>query len=499
MITNRADNPFIKKFSDCGFFYIYDVNTNQLVEVEKSVYDIIDEYVDDKTNGIESPSNGTYGNQGIKEIMEKINKARVENGLFSNFRPKKVTLGLNTADGVRELHAKGLSQIIIEVSRICNCNCAYCATSGKYSKSKNFKIHMSRETCRKAVDFFCERALNSEDAYISFYGGEPLLRFDLIRETVEYVKTKYQNKKYSFNLTTNGTLINKEILDFLIENDFSIMVSLDGPEHINDRYRRFKNGKGSFKRILKNLEFIREYNKDYYSSRVSISCVLAPPFDKIDDILDFFSTYKIFKEIKDKIRSNTVDTSGTSFIEDFDLGDSFNDYSTISNKFIERFKKAILDNNLNNLTIEKTQVYNILYNFAKRAVKSLYDHVQPLGACHIGMRRVFVTTNGDFYICERAGDNYKIGCVDHGFDYERIAFYYRKLEEVLEDCRSCWAIIYCERCWALIGNLDEFTGKRKEEFCTMNKKIIEKAFKLYTQLLREDPDCLKVFKDVIVG
>ncbi len=74
-----------------------------------------------------------------------------------------------------------------------------------------------------------------------------------------------------------------------------------------------------------------------------------------------------------------------------------------------------------------------------------------------------------------------------------------KLEEVLEDCRNCWAINLCERCWAVIGNLEEFTGKRKEGFCTMNKKIIEKAFKLYVQLLREDPDCLKVFKDVIFG
>ena len=114
------------------------------------------------------------------------------------------------------------------------------------------------------------------------------------------------------------------------------------------------------------------------------------------------------------------------------------------------------------------------------------------------MKRVFVNTSGDFFICERAGYDYKIGCIDHGFDYERIAYYYRKLDEVLESCKDCWAINLCERCWAAIGNLDEFKGKEKEKFCTMNKKIIEKAFKVYVQLLREDPDCLKVFKDVII-
>jgi uncharacterized protein len=101
------------------------------------------------------------------------------------------------------------------------------------------------------------------------------------------------------------------------------MVSLDGPEQINDRYRRFKNGNGTFKRIMRALKFIREYNKEYYSSRVNISSVLSPPFDKIDEILDFFSNDKILDEIKGNIRSNIIDIGDTSFIEDFGLEESF--------------------------------------------------------------------------------------------------------------------------------------------------------------------------------
>jgi uncharacterized protein len=313
------------------------------------------------------------------------------------------------------------------------------------------------------------------------------------------VKEKYVNKKFGFNLTTNATIFNKEILDFLIDNDFLVMVSLDGPEQINDRYRRFKNGKGTFKRIMKTLKFIREYNKDYYSRCVSISSVFSPPFDKIDEILDFFSNEKTLVEIKGNIRSNLVDTSDTSFIEDFGLEESFMEYPGVYNTFILRLKKAILNNSLSNLTIEKKKVFSILYNLARRQKRRLFDHVRPFGACHIGLRRVFVTTNGDFHICERAGYDYKIGCIDHGFDYERIVYYYRKLEEVLEDCKDCWAIHHCERCWVLIGKLEEFNGKIKEQFCNRNKKIIEKAFKLYVQLLREDPDCLKVFKEVTIA
>jgi uncharacterized protein len=404
MTSNRNIKPFIKKFCDSGFFYIYDVNTNQVVEVEKPVFTIIDEFVDDKVQSVDSSSEENYKPRNINQIMDKIKKAKSEYGLFSNFKPKHVTMGLKTADGVRQIHSKGLKQMVIEITRDCSLNCAYCPTSGKYSHPETFKTHMSRETCRTAVDFFCERTLNSEETYITFYGGEPLLSFELIRETVNYVKKKYDKKKIVFNLTTNATLFTKEILDFFIENNFYILVSLDGPKQINDRYRRFKNGKGTFNRIMKNLKSLKEYNKQYFLRRVSISSVLAPPYDKIEETIDFFSNDKTLDEIKDKIKSNLVDTRDTSFIEDFNLKESVKDYSTVSNKFIERLKNAILNNYLNHLTIEKTQIFNILYNLSMKPIKKLYDFVTPLGACHIAMRRVFVTTNGDFYICERAGD-----------------------------------------------------------------------------------------------
>jgi uncharacterized protein len=155
----------------------------------------------------------------------------------------------------------------------------------------------------------------------------------------------------------------------------------------------------------------------------------------------------------------------------------------------------ILARDLSNLTIEKSTIHSILKNLARKPIKRLHEHSQPLGACHIGLRRVFVRTNGDFYVCERSGDDYKIGSVDTGFDYETIAGYYRKLEEVLADCRNCWAISYCDRCWAVMGDIYKFIGEEKEKFCSYQKTLIEKAFKAYTELLREDPDCLKVLKD----
>lgn len=257
MKSGEYGKPFIKKFSDGGFYYVYDVNTNRIIEVEKPVYDIIDEYDDDNAGEIYAAYKGIYQISVLKHSIEEIKNAIMEQGLFSNFRPEKVALGARTSEEVKKLHENGLHQILLEITRECNHNCGYCSTSGKYANQGKSPNYMSEMTCRHAVDFFCERAFNSEKPFISFYGGEPLLRFDLIRNTVAYVNKRHGKNKFNFNLTTNGTRLNKKIMDFLIENDIRLMVSLDGPQKINDRYRRFKNGKGTFNRIMKNLEFLK--------------------------------------------------------------------------------------------------------------------------------------------------------------------------------------------------------------------------------------------------
>jgi uncharacterized protein len=500
MTSNVSIKPFIKKFKHNGLFFIYDVNTNQIVEVEKVVYDIIDDYEDKNARLIEAKYKGIYSIPELSSTIERIEDARKKNGLFSNFRPKKVTMGLRRVEAIKEFHSKtGITQMLLEITRACNLKCLYCPTSGKYADTVSGQSHMSKEICLKAVDFFCQRSRHSRDPFISFYGGEPLLKFDLIKETVQYVKKKYDTGKYRFNITTNGTLLDKEIIDFFIDNNFYLMISIDGPEQINDRYRIFrKNGMGTYRTIMRNLEFLRNYNIDYYSQDVSISSVLAPPFDDVDETLNFFSKDKTLSDInaRGRIRSNLVDTRGTTFIEDFNLEESIMELKSVNNKFLQRLKRSILGDHLERLTIEKgNPIYSILQNLAKKPIKRLRDFVQPLSACHIGLRRIFVRTNGDFYICERSGDDYKIGCIGTGFDFEKIAGYYRKFEEVLEDCRNCWAVTHCERCWAQVGNPDDFTGKKKEEFCSYNKQMVESAFKVYTELLSKDPDCFKVFED----
>lgn len=494
MTTNDLKIPFVKKFEDGGDFYVYDVNTNRIIEVDKPTFDIIDEYEISNVEQLEIKFREKINPIELKRSIAEINSAREEHGLFSTFRPETVTMGSRNADDVKKLHRFGLNQLVLEITRQCNLNCRYCSASGKYADHETSQIHMNSATWRQAVDFFCQRTDSYQEPFITFYGGEPLLKFDVIKEIVEYVNSRYKDKKYNFNLTTNGTVLNKKIYNFFVENDFSVMVSLDGLKEVNDRYRLFKNGRGTFKRIMNNLEFMKKQNPEYFYRQVSIACVFSPPFDKRDEIINFFSSQAVFDKIRENMRSNLVDTRETSFIEDFGLEEDMAALQNIEEKDIERIKEKILGNRLSSLTIEKNKIYSILYNLSRRHKKGLRKQVQPLGACHIGLKRVFIRPDGSFYICERSGKEYKIGSLDTGFDYHQIAHYYTVLEDKLKDCRNCWAQLFCERCWVQLGNIEEFEGERKERFCLYNKNAIIKAFKLYVQLLRENPDSLKVFK-----
>jgi uncharacterized protein len=500
MILTQPAGPFIKKFSDDGSYYVYDVNTNQVVEVEKSVYDIIRDYVENDHEPIIKKYSSNYNQAEIKESIHKIKQAREEYGLFSSFRPSKITMGTRRAEPIKRLyHERGLDQLLLELTGSCNLKCRYCNVSGQYAHSSAMQNHMSKETCRKAVDYFCSRANKDKKTAVNFYGGEPLLKFQLMEETVKYITKRYGDN-YSFNITTNGTILDKDMADFFTRYDVDLLVSLDGPEHVNDRYRVTRDGKGTFHTIMKNLAFLEQYNPRYFARHVSISSVLAPPFDDIDHTLAFFADDDMFDlgETRTINRASFVDDHDTTFFRDIGLDrldDVITEFSGVSGKFVQRLKTSLLNKDLSPITLERHGFYSILKNLALRKVKKLHDDCYPQGACHIGMRRLFVKTNGDFYVCERSGDNYKIGCIDTGIDYEAIAGYYRKQEEVLADCVNCWAIAHCERCWASVGDLEKFNGKKKEEFCRSQKAVIETALKGYAELLRKDPDCLKAFKD----
>ena len=169
-----------------------------------------------------------------------------------------------------------LPQLVFEVTDACNLKCKYCAYGEFYSDFDKREDNMlSVSKAIRLIDYLnqywnSERNTSAKSfMYISFYGGEPLMNFNFIKEIVEYVETRLDcpRRKFLFSMTTNAILLHK-YMDYLVEHDFHILVSLDGNEK-NNSYRVDHSGNGSFGRVVRNVDLLREKYPDFFDKNIN--------------------------------------------------------------------------------------------------------------------------------------------------------------------------------------------------------------------------------------
>ncbi len=500
MTDLKYPTPFIKKFKTSKNNYIYDVNSNEIIRVDSILYDIIDEIGKSgkNENDIINKFRHLYPPASILEKYEAVLNAQSNNNYFSSHTPV-IFSGIKCEKDIKNILEGNLNQVILELTERCSNRCKYCAYSGKYRYNRpHGQSDMSLETAIKAVEYFMGKSRGNKDENppaITFYGGEPLLCFNLIKEVVESIRKKGAFETYRFSLTTNGILLNDEIVEYFSKNNISIWISLDGPKKIHDRYRVFKDGAGTFDVIVNHLKRIKRLNPGYFNNNISFNAVLTPPYD-FDAIIDFFFHRKRFESLKKKVKIQTVDAYDTSFFKDFELE---KDHAAISKELARlrnRYKNALIKGVLEKLTIEEEFFFKPLHTIACRPMEQLDATHPPSGTCWPGQRRLFVDTHGDFYMCERVGSNYRIGDVDQGFDYKEILEFFIHYDLFFKDCQECWAVRLCKKCFNDIRRGSELDKERKEKFCINMLKSIESNLILYCEILEQNKDAFYYFKDV---
>ncbi len=490
--------PFIKKFQANNTRYIYDVNTDEIFGVNEVVYDIIDDIHRCDLKSIVDRFKDRYGVSEIEKNYEEIKKAVDEGGYFSTARPEIICL--YTKDDVEYVLNTNIYQLILELTNRCNLRCKYCAFSGRYSLNRSHGTEdMSLDTVKKALTLYMWKSdsFGGHQPAITFYGGEPLLKFDLVKEIIQFVKDQEKGDKFSFSFTTNGTLLNPETIKFLVEHNVGILVSLDGPRQAHDRYRVYKNGQGTFDTIMKNMQSIKEYSMEYFKSKVSFTATLAPPYD-FKAFVDFFYHSDFFDSLQEKIRFNLVDVYETTFFKDFHLEELAKEYPKEYSVFFDNYKKALLEGKYDDLTIEKKIFEQDFYALVYRPMNRLRDKIPPLGSCFPGQRRLFVNTDGKFFICERVGVSYQIGDVDKGFDFDAIYRFLVKYAEFFKECKYCWALRLCKKCFSDIQRGTEFDEARKQQLCKLRLKTIERNLIAYCELKEKNPDAFEPFKNIVI-
>lgn len=451
--------PLVYLFKTYGAYYIYDANKNSIIKTEKRVWNLLKETKCDLK--LIYNNENTY-EQGI------INKLK-ENGFLSTNRVKEV---LHPVDGILEEYlSTKISMMCLQVTQQCNFRCEYCAYSGGYENRGHSNKKMTFEIAKKGIDFLITHSSDLKTVYVGFYGGEPLIEFDLIKRMIEYVNEYALGKKVIFNITTNGTLLDKNIIDFFYRNDVYLLISLDGPKEIHDKSRRFAfNNCGTFDKVMEKISLIK---RDFpeYMEKVKFNAVIDPQND-VNCVYKFFNEFEIVKE---------------AFIMHSEiLGYYSKKEINYTEKYFEQtgyeYFKLLLSK-LNKLDPQYASKFSVkrfsellrTYHHLKPTVK-LPEYFHHGGPCVPGAQRMFLNVDGDFYPCERVSETSpvtKIGDIERGLDINKIREILNigKLSE--EQCKNCWAIRFCSLCVAAADNGHELSKEQKLKSCNGVRRMAE--------------------------
>lgn len=371
-----------------------------------------------------------------------------------------------------EKNLRQVGQIIFELTQDCNLRCKYCPHNGGYffDRGRN-ESAMPPETALKGIDYlysFIKDRYN-KDLSISIYGGEPLLGFDMVKQIVCRAKEKFQDWNLRFSITTNGTLLNQEIIDFFILHNFSITISLDGPAEIHDTKRVDSKGKGSFDQVWSAVNRIKKTNPSYFKEKVNFSVVYS-------NDLPFTDTYYFFRDNKEintnNLRFNAVDARKSDYYERY----------PVEHPRLKTYLKRIFRNIGEKLEANRELETPIEKEFNPVNIKELFikEYSNLAGAC-VFSSRLFLDIHGKFHVCEKINHWFPIGDIANGFYFDKIQEIASDYSSVIENnCMGCKVRFLCNPCYVSFAEDGRF--KIDKDFCKWQKKHILKRLKNYVRL-----------------
>ena len=418
--------------------YIFDTGSSSLHECDEKGALLLREKLGEKVD------TSSVTPEERREYEEDFAQLEKEGLLFK----EEVKAGPVKSDEVKAL--------CLHICHDCNLRCRYCfADEGAYHAKREF---MSLETAKAAIDFLIENSGNRKILETDFFGGEPLMNFDVVKQTVYYAKEQAakRGKKFLFTLTTNGLLLKDDIAEFLNEEMENVVLSIDGRKEVHDAVRKTANGKGSFDLVIDNLKnFVRiRGNKSYYVR----GTFTAKNLDFSKDVL--FLADNGFDSIS--MEPVVTDIPDLAITKD-DLSKVCAEYDVLCDKYLERWAEG--------------KGFNFFhFNIDLEGGPCLSKRVS---ACGAGNEYFSVVPNGDIYPCHQfAGDaDFKMGNVFEGKLDEKIRGKFKNsCLFTREKCDKCFAKFICSGgCSAANYNMNGDSNKPCAITCEMMKKRVEDA------------------------
>lgn len=444
---------------------MYDVNTDAIIEVPEESFEYL------KKMNLERNSMN-YKPQYIID-MENLGHLKC-NRVVETEHPDTEFLG--------HYYKSKLNYLILQVTQNCNLRCEYCSYSGKYNTRSHSNKRMDFSIAKKGIDYLVKHSMDNPKIILGFYGGEPLLEFELIKDCVEYIKKIAKGKEVGFSITTNGTLLTDKVIDFLVENQFILTISMDGPKEIHDKSRLFVNSKkGSYDILMYNLNKILKLYPKYYTEYIQFNTVLTGN-DSFSDINNFFMSDELFT------LSNKLNIS---LVSDAYEKDETKEGAKISEKFVQEYQYELFKYFLYKIGWTSNETSLLLADgfddiFTLKEGAEITQEQVPYkshhgGPCTLGSFRLFMTTDGIFFPCEKVCEtdkNMQLGNIETGISIDKAKDLLNIETYTEKKCHNCWAYKYCTICCLHMNEYKSGAVGR----CKKIQNNIEEKFKDYCVL-----------------
>ncbi len=442
-----------------GYNIILDQNSGCVHSVDEATYDIITMYKEKSREEIKSfilekyRDNDEVTSEEIDICFDDIENLIRDGRLFADDTFEELAQQFKKRQGV-------IKAICLHVAHDCNLACKYCfAGKGEYDGPKGL---MSLETGKRALDFLIEQSGTRKNLEVDFFGGEPLLNWEVCKKLVEYGREqeKKYNKNFRFTLTTNGLLINDDVIDFCNREMSNVVLSLDGRKKTNDMMRVSPNGSGSYDLIVNKFKKFADSRKqkDYYMRGTYTHNNL----DFASDIIHMADLG--FRELS--IEPVVSDPNEPYALKEEDLPVLKEQYQILADEMLKRYRKGA-----------GFTFYHYMIDLDAGPCI-----VKRVSGCGVGTEYLAVTPTGELYPCHQfVGDeSFLLGDIWNGIKNKQVLEQFEKCNVYSHsECKDCFAKLYCSGGCA--ANAYHTTGSVNGIYkfgCELHRKRIECAIML---------------------
>lgn len=453
----------IHKFVQSGVYILLDVNSGAVHVIDKMIYDMMDYFDGSNDSEVIEHLKGTYGEDDLREALEELHYLMQIQQLFAP-----------DIDVPPTFKQKGIvKSLCLMIAQDCNLRCKYCfGDGGSYGQERAI---MTPEIGMKAVDFLIEASGPRKHCEMDFFGGEPLMNMKTVKAVTEYVHKREAEtgKKIKLTLTTNGILLNDANIKWLNENDFSLVLSLDGRREVHDNMRPTVGGQGSYDKAVANFKKCLDSRKGGSYDYRGIYTFLRGTYthenmDFTDDVLSMHDAGFDILSMEPVVMKD----SPLGFTED-DLPRLSEEYDRLVDAYMERHRAG----------------KGFFFFHFNMDLSNGPCVAKRLSGCGAGHEYFAVAENGDLYPCHQfvGREKYKLGTIFEGVTDHELPGYFRESHVMnKEKCRNCWARFFCSGgCHA---NADLFHGDIRQPYevgCEIQKKRLECAIAVQAMLKLE--------------